>query len=115
MSSSPGVVEQEVDVEIDVAAAEEREAAKQLRRDQGRRLRDAAAVAASRAAGAGALNIEQAAAAASIGRTFLYELLREGKGPKTFMLGRRRLITVEDLKSWITEQAAYGEDSDHPS
>ena len=38
-----------------------------------------------------ALGVDDAAQAAGIGRTALYALLREGSGPASIKLGRRRL------------------------
>jgi len=48
-----------------------------------------------------ALSIEEAASAAGIGRTLLYELIGSGKGPATIKLGRRRLIRREALEEWL--------------
>lgn len=36
----------------------------------------------------------------SIGRTFFYRLLKEGRGPKIMKIGSRRLISVEAAREW---------------
>ena len=48
-----------------------------------------------------ALSIEEAAAAVGIGRATMYALLAAGEGPPTFRIGRRRLIRLESLRSWL--------------
>jgi excisionase family DNA binding protein len=47
-----------------------------------------------------ALSIEQACAVASLGKTKLYEIVAAGT-LKTRRLGRRRLILVTDLRSFL--------------
>ena len=48
-----------------------------------------------------ALSIDEAAAAAGLGRTMLYELLARGEGPTTIRVGRRRLVRVQALRDWL--------------
>jgi len=36
----------------------------------------------------------------SVSRSFLYKLIREGKGPRTFKIGRRTLISGEEAIRW---------------
>lgn len=50
-----------------------------------------------------ALSIEEAAHAAGIGRTALYSLLGAGEGPRTFRVGRRRLIRRAALSEWLRQ------------
>lgn len=38
----------------------------------------------------------------SVSRAFLYKLIRQGKGPRTFKLGRRTLISAEQAAPWRT-------------
>jgi excisionase family DNA binding protein len=47
-----------------------------------------------------ALTIAEACATARIGRTVLYELIREGKLPAR-KCGRRTVILADDLRHWI--------------
>ena len=51
-----------------------------------------------------ALSVAEAAAAAGLSRTVLYQRIRSGDGPLTFKVGRRRLVSVESLKCWIARQ-----------
>jgi excisionase family DNA binding protein len=48
-----------------------------------------------------AYSIVEAAAAANISRSRLYELLNAGEGPPTIKLGRRRLIRRAALDEWL--------------
>lgn len=50
-----------------------------------------------------AVGITDAARMAGISRATLWALLAEGEGPKTFMLGRRRLVRVESLTAWLSK------------
>ena len=59
-------------------------------------------------AGREALSIDEAAAAAGIGRTLLYDLLKAGEGPKTIKIRRRRIIRVEALREWLQEREVTG-------
>lgn len=49
-----------------------------------------------------AVSIEEARYAIGIGRTKIYELIKEGR-LKTFKLGRRTLIKVESIRSLIAD------------
>ncbi len=40
---------------------------------------------------------------ARICRSKLYDLLKEGRGPKTIKIGRRRLILVDSAQRWLDE------------
>lgn len=51
-----------------------------------------------------ALGLNEAADAIGIGRSSLYALLKEGAGPRTFSVGRRRLIRLETLRQWMRDQ-----------
>lgn len=53
-----------------------------------------------------ALSIGEAAQAVGLGRATLYELLRDGRGPQTFTVGRRRLVRVEALREWLRRREA---------
>lgn len=55
-----------------------------------------------------ALSIEEAAHACGVGRTLFYDLLREGQGPPTLRIGRRRVVRVEALRQWLAEREADG-------
>ena len=41
------------------------------------------------------------ALASRFGRTKLFELFKNGEGPKSFRVGRRVLITVEAAQEWV--------------
>jgi excisionase family DNA binding protein len=47
-----------------------------------------------------ALSVEEAASAAGVSRTFLYERISSGELP-TIKLGKRRLVRVEALRRWL--------------
>jgi excisionase family DNA binding protein len=47
-----------------------------------------------------ALSVEEAASAAGVSRTFLYERISSGELP-TIKLGKRRLVRVEALRHWL--------------
>lgn len=60
-----------------------------------------------------AVSVREAAQLAGIGGTLLYEAIREGWGPPTIVVGkRRRLIRVAALRAWLrdleAEQAGDG-------
>lgn len=63
-----------------------------------------------------AVSVREAAALCGIGGTKMYELLREGSGPPTLTIGRRRLIRIEALREWLAdleaEQNGGGGDGD---
>lgn len=40
-----------------------------------------------------------------MGRTTLYNLLREGKGPEIMKIGRRTLISIEAAEKWRLSQS----------
>jgi len=48
-----------------------------------------------------AYTVAEAAAAANISRSWLYQLLMAGEGPPTIKLGRRRLIRRAALDEWL--------------
>lgn len=48
-----------------------------------------------------AVSIADAARMVGIGRATLWARLADGEGPKTFMLGRRRLVRVDSLNAWL--------------
>jgi excisionase family DNA binding protein len=47
-----------------------------------------------------AMTVAEACAAARVGRTVLYELIRDGKLPAR-KCGRRTVVLVDDLRRWI--------------
>ena len=47
-----------------------------------------------------ALSVREAAALAGIGRTILYAAVSSGELP-SFKIGRRRLVRLESLESWL--------------
>lgn len=57
-------------------------------------------------AGREAVSVRDAASIAGFGGTKMYEAIREGWGPPTFTIGRRRLIRLEALKQWLAELEA---------
>lgn len=62
-----------------------------------------------------AYSIAEAAAAASISRARLYELLTVGEGPPTIKLGRRRLIRRAALDEWLASLEGTDELSSPPA
>jgi predicted DNA-binding transcriptional regulator AlpA len=48
-----------------------------------------------------AYSIPEACCLTSIGRSLFYSMLKQGKGPRTFKIGNRKLIRSEDLANWI--------------
>lgn len=52
-------------------------------------------------AGKLAYRIQEAATVVGIGRTKLLELMKAGDEPRSFKLGRRRLIRHEELDTWL--------------
>lgn len=50
-----------------------------------------------------ALDVPDAATAAGISRSKLYALIREGEGPRTFKVGRRRLVRRQALQAWLEQ------------
>ena len=55
-----------------------------------------------------ALSITEAAKAASIGKSTLYEILADGKGPRTFKVGTVQRVLVSDLQAWLEHAAKTG-------
>lgn len=53
-----------------------------------------------------ALGMADAARACGCGRAFFYQLLAKGEGPRTFYLGRRRLVRTEVLARWLQAREA---------
>ena len=52
-------------------------------------------------AGRPAYSLKEAAEVCGIGKTKLIELMKAGDGPRSFKLGRRRLILHEELSTWM--------------
>ena len=60
-----------------------------------------------------ALSPAEAARLVGVGRTTLYEAMGSG-ALRSLKIGRRRLVTVEALKDWLTAAERAGEDgADH--
>jgi predicted DNA-binding transcriptional regulator AlpA len=38
-----------------------------------------------------------------IGKTFLYKLLKDGRGPRIIRVGRRTIISSEAARDWIAQ------------
>jgi excisionase family DNA binding protein len=55
-----------------------------------------------------ALGVEESARALGISRAFLYRLLRDGTGPKSFVAGGRRLFAVSELQDWADRATKAG-------
>ena len=55
-----------------------------------------------------ATSITHAATTSGVGRTLMYEEIKAGRGPRTFTIGRRRLVRVEELRRWLREREANG-------
>lgn len=49
------------------------------------------------------VTIDEAAEMAGISRAHLYELIREGRGPRTILLGRRRVLRREAVAQWLAD------------
>lgn len=45
----------------------------------------------------------------SVSRAFLYKLISQGKGPRTFKVGRRTLISAEEGSRWRASLESIGE------
>lgn len=48
-----------------------------------------------------AVSVAEFCRAVRISRSFFYRLRREGRGPATFKLGRKTLISTEAATSWL--------------
>jgi hypothetical protein len=53
-----------------------------------------------------ALTIPQFCITHGISEAFFYKLQKEGQGPKTMVVGRRRLVSVEEAARWRAERTA---------
>jgi predicted DNA-binding transcriptional regulator AlpA len=55
-----------------------------------------------------AVSVRTAAAMCGVGKTKFFALLAANQGPKTVVLGGRRLVRVESLNAWLAklEEAA---------
>ena len=53
-----------------------------------------------------ALGTKDTARALGISRSRLFELLREKEGPRSFLLGRRRLFPVSEIRVWLAKRIA---------
>ena len=51
-----------------------------------------------------AFTIPQFCVAHGISEAFYYQLQKDGKGPATMRVGRRRLISIEAAKAWREEK-----------
>lgn len=47
-----------------------------------------------------AYSLQECARSIGIGRSTLYELIKQGKGPRVVKIGRRSLILSEDFETW---------------
>jgi hypothetical protein len=66
----------------------------------------APAVAAPNASSKLALTIKEFCATHNISEAFYYELQKDGRGPRTMVVGRRRLVSVEEARRWREERTA---------
>ena len=61
-----------------------------------------------------AYSVSEAAKVIGVGKTKLLELMRAGDGPRSFKLGRRRLIEHDVLAEWLSMcDDRWGQDSLH--
>ena len=51
-----------------------------------------------------ALTIPEFCVSHNISEAFYYELQKDGRGPRTMRVGRRRLISIEEAKRWREAQ-----------
>jgi hypothetical protein len=59
-----------------------------------------------------AYSVESFCAAHGMGRSFFYQILREGSGPRTMKVKKKRLITAEaaaDWRRWREKKTAEAE------
>jgi predicted DNA-binding transcriptional regulator AlpA len=52
-----------------------------------------------------ALSIRDAAETSGIGRSTLYELIAQGRGPRVLKINRRSVILIEDRDRWLRSLA----------
>lgn len=52
-----------------------------------------------------ALSVTEAAEALGVSRSHLYELWAEGRGPARLKSGRRTLVPVEAVSTWLRDEA----------
>lgn len=57
-----------------------------------------------------AVDLSEAARLISIGRTLLYSLVAEGKGPPVIRLHGRRVVRVSALEEWLRHQESKDDD-----
>ncbi len=50
------------------------------------------------------LSVDETASAIGISRAYLYLLLKEGKAPRSFVVGKRRLFPVSEIHAWLAAQ-----------
>lgn len=48
-------------------------------------------------------SVKQLCSLVGISRATLYQAWRDGKGPKSFYVGKRRLITHSSVNEWLTQ------------
>jgi excisionase family DNA binding protein len=61
-----------------------------------------------------AYSVSEAAKVVGVGKTKLLEMMRCGDGPRSFKLGRRRLIEHDVLSEWLSMCGdRWGQDSLH--
>ena len=53
-----------------------------------------------------ALTIPEFCRSHGISQAFYYELQKDGRGPRTMHVGRRRLISVEEARRWREQRTA---------
>lgn len=42
--------------------------------------------------------------ACSLSRSYFYELLKAGRGPRTFKLGKKTMISADAARAWLAKQ-----------
>jgi predicted DNA-binding transcriptional regulator AlpA len=52
-----------------------------------------------------AQSIPDTASSAGISRSMLYEMIKEGRGPRVVKLGRRSVVLIADRDSWLQSLA----------
>ena len=53
-----------------------------------------------------AMSVPQFCKMVGIGKNLYYAHLKKGEVPAGFMLGKRRLIPMEEAKAWVRQQSA---------